>query len=258
MNFFLQKLLRKNENNLEIICHSKNYVDYDYSMNYASKAHVIPNGVDLGEFDINYNGMLDDLRAGNGNILLTVANFFPGKGYDGLLKVYDELYKIRNDFCAVIVASKVSWSVANNWMARMKKIFKSRPYEVKFLLNRDREDVIQAFLGSDLFVFPSQKEVAPIVLLESMAAGLPWLSLPVGHTKDLCGGVILDGVARDSGGSCVYSENTHKSMACKVDELLNNKDLLRSLSYDGQHKVEKDLNWEKICQSYDKVFSEAF
>jgi glycosyltransferase involved in cell wall biosynthesis len=254
-NNFLQKLLRKNENELEIICHSKNYIDYDYSMNYISKTHIVPNGVDMSEFNIDYGGIVDDLRHNYKNVLLTVANFFPGKGYDGLLRTYDELYKIRKDFCAVIVASKVSWSVANNWLARMKKIFQSRPYKVRFLLNKDRKDVVQAFLGSDLFVFPSQKEVAPIVLLESMAAGLPWLSMPVGNTKDLCGGVILEGVTRKSDGHCAYTESTVRSMAFKIDELLNNKELLLSLSADGISKIEKDLNWGKICQSYDRVFS---
>ena len=256
-NNFLQKLLRKNERELEIICHSRNYLDYDFSMNYASETHIIPNGIDLSEFSVNYDGSLDYLKAKYSNILLTVANFFPGKGYDGLLKIYDELYKIRKDFCAVIVASKVSWSVANNWMTRMRKVFKSRPYEVKFLLNKDREDVIQAFLGGDLFVFPSQKEVAPIVLLEAMAAGLPWLSLPVGHTKDLCGGVILSDVPRKPDGSCSFSDVVHKSMALKIDEMLSNKELLLSLSVDGLSKIERDLNWEKICQLYDRVFSRS-
>ena len=254
-NAFLQKLLRKNENELELICHSKNYIDYDYSMNYASKTHVIPNGVDLSEFEVSYDGLVDSLKSKHEKTLLTVANFFPGKGYDGLLGVYDELYRIRKDFCAIIVASKVSWGVANNWMARMKKVFESRPYKVKFLLNKSRGEVIQAFLGSDLFVFPSQKEVAPIVLLEAMAAGLPWLSLPVGHTKDLCGGVVLDGVTRKPDGSCVYTEGTTKNMAYKIDELLNNKELLLSFSLDGLSKIKKDLNWGKICQLYDNVLS---
>ncbi|MAG24870.1 hypothetical protein CMI47_04750 [Candidatus Pacearchaeota archaeon] len=253
-NKFLEKLLRKNENNLEFICHSKNYVDYDYTMNFASRTHVVPNGVNIDEFNAPYSGKLDSLRRDYGNILLTVANFFPGKGYDGLLKIYDELYKIRKDFAVAIVASKVTWNVANNWLARMKKVFKSRPYKVKFFLDMERPEVVQCFLGSDLFVFPSQKEVAPLVLIESMAAGLPWLSLPVGHTQDLCGGEVLDGVPRKSDGSCGYTDSVVKNMAIKINSLLNNRELMYQLSTDGRLEVEKKLNWEKICQSYSDVF----
>ena len=253
-NKFLERLLKKNQDNLEFICHSKNYVDYDYTMNFSSKTHVIPNGVSIDEFNAPYNGKLDKLKRDYSNILLTVANFFPGKGYDGLLKVYDELYKIRKDFAVAIVASKVSWNVANNWLARMRQVFKSRPYKVKFFLDMDRPEVVQCFLGSDLFVFPSQKEVAPLVLLESMAAGLPWVSLPVGHTRDLCGGEVLDGVPRKPDGSCGYNDSVIKNMALKIDSLLNNKELMLQLSNDGISEVEKNLNWEKICQSYSRVF----
>jgi len=256
-NTLLQKLLRKNEKNLDFICHSKSYVDYDFSMNYASKSHVVPNGIDLEEFNVSYDGLLNNLKSEYGNILLTVANFFPGKGYDGLLKIYDKLHNDRKDFCAVIVASKVSWDVANNWLARMRKIFKSRPYKVKFLLNKDRSDVIQAYLGSDLFVFPSQKEVAPIVLLESMAAGLPWLSLPVGNTSDLTGGEVVRTIARRFDGSCGYSEKVVEDMAKKISEFLDDKDKMSNLSVDGRKTIENDLNWEKICQSYNDIFSSS-
>ena len=256
-NTLLERLLKKNEKNLEFICHSKSYVDYDFTMNLKSKTHVVPNGINLEEFNVNYNGLLNNLKSEYGNILLTVANFFPGKGYDGLLKVYDMLYGIRKDFCAVIVASKVSWDVANNWLARMRKIFKSRPYKVKFLLNKDRSDVIQAYLGSDLFVFPSQKEVAPIVLLESMAAGLPWVSLPVGNTKDLSGGEVIRTIARRLDGSCAYSGLLVEDMAKKISEILEDKDKMSTMSRDGRKTIENDLNWEKICQSYNDIFSNS-
>tara|TARA_Y100000034_G_scaffold92333_1_gene111552 strand:- start:1502 stop:2620 length:1119 start_codon:yes stop_codon:yes gene_type:complete len=254
-NNFLHKLLKKNETELEFICHSKNYIDYNHTMNFSSKAHVVPNGVDLEEFNVEYSGFLNNLKLEHKNILLTVANFFPGKGYDGLLKVYDELYRIRKDFSAVIVASKVSWDVANNWLARMKKVFKSRPYKVKFLLDMDRGGVVQSFLGSDLFVFPSQKEVAPLVLLESMAAGLPWVSLPVGNTQDLCGGIVIDSAARRFNGSCNYTETTVKDMAISISNLLDDREYMNDLSDAGKKMIDTDLNWEKICQSYDRVFS---
>jgi len=253
-NKFLERLLKKNDGLLEFICHSKSYIDYDYTMNFANKAHVVPNGVNVDEFNVAYSGKMDSLKKDHGRVLLTVANFFPGKGYDGLLKVYDELYKIRKDFAVAIVASKVSWSVANNWLARMRKVFKSRPYKVKFFLNMERSEVVQCFLGSDLFVFPSQKEVAPIVLLEAMAAGLPWLSLPVGHTKDLCGGEILNDVPRKPNGFCAYTDSVVNNMASKINLLLNNEELMNNYSIEGREEIEKNLNWEKICQSYSEIF----
>ena len=253
-NNFLYKLLKRHEGAVEFVCHSKNYVDYDYSMNFSGKTHVIPNGIDLSEFSVDYNGKLDDIKSEHKNVLLTVANFFPGKGYEGLLRVYDELYRRRKDFCSVIVASKVSWDVANNWMSRMRGVYGRREYKVRFLLNMDRPNVVQSFLGSDLFVYPSQKEVAPIVLVEAMASGLPWVSLPVGNTRDLDGGVIAENVSRRVDGSCNYTESTVLCLADEISHLLDNKEKMSLFSDSGRKMVANKLNWEKICQSYNSLF----
>lgn len=55
-----------------------------------------------------------------------------------------------------------------------------------------RADVLSAMAASDLLLFPSQSEGAPLVLLESMAVGLPWITTPaIDFARELEGGVII-------------------------------------------------------------------
>ena len=54
----------------------------------------------------------------------------------------------------------------------------------RFLMtDMSRADIISAFFSSNLFVFASHVEYSPLVLFESVAAGLPFLSVPVGNAQ---------------------------------------------------------------------------
>jgi glycosyltransferase involved in cell wall biosynthesis len=49
----------------------------------------------------------------------------------------------------------------------------------------DRADLVKAFFESDLFLLASKFEGYGIVLLEAMAAGVPFVSTPAGAAPDL-------------------------------------------------------------------------
>jgi glycosyltransferase involved in cell wall biosynthesis len=44
--------------------------------------------------------------------------------------------------------------------------------------------------GAELFLFTSRVECAPLVILEAMAAGTPWVSFDVGNVSELAGGIV--------------------------------------------------------------------
>src|SRR5208282_2129275 len=58
-------------------------------------------------------------------------------------------------------------------------------------VNRAREEVVSTIKEADLMVSTSCKEANSLVLLESMAAGVPWVSFDVGAARINAGGVVV-------------------------------------------------------------------
>jgi glycosyltransferase involved in cell wall biosynthesis len=65
-----------------------------------------------------------------------------------------------------------------------------QPY-VQLLPRLSRPDVLAAIGSSDVMVLPSHYEASPFVLLEAMAAGVPWVSTDVGCVRDYAGGIVV-------------------------------------------------------------------
>ncbi len=120
-----------------------------------------------------------------------------------------------------------------------------------------RPELIQAYLNSDLFVFASKVEYSPLVLFESAAAGLPFLSIPVGNAEEIAdwtGGGLICPAATDERGYCqvdIQELAGQISMVCKQSELL------RSLSANGRRNWEQRFTWDRISRSYEELFEEC-
>jgi glycosyltransferase involved in cell wall biosynthesis len=59
------------------------------------------------------------------------------------------------------------------------------PPGVQWLRGKNREQLLEVYRESDIFVFPSQQDYAPQVLAEAMAAGLPCLVNDFDGARDL-------------------------------------------------------------------------
>lgn len=86
----------------------------------------------------------------------------------------------------------------------MKLARKNRnPSKKIIFVDLKREDLIPLFFDSDLFLFASHVEYSPLVIFECLAAGLPFLSIPVGNVDEIIkwsnGGVLCSGQKSDKG-----------------------------------------------------------
>jgi len=83
--------------------------------------------------------------------------------------------------------SKINHFIAENNLSNSIKM-------VKGTSNKGLID--QLLVSSDVYVLPSKAEGLPLVLIEAMSSGLPWVSTPVGGVPSvfagLSGGIILD------------------------------------------------------------------
>jgi len=250
LNLFLNK-----EKNIQVITHSNNYQDYKLCEDYDIPVEVIPNGINLNEFKKQNFSFRKKYRIETEKVILCVSNFFPGKGQEFTPKIFDTVYQDIKDFTVVFISSTVEFRHAQQLRQRFKMQIKKHNFKYKMLSDIPREDVIQSYFESDVFVLPSQKEVAPIVILESMAAGLPWIAMEVGNVNTLSGGFAITDYNNDINGNLTYTSGTFKNFVEAIKEILLSHDTAAELSCAGIRRIENDLNWNKISNKYYEVFT---
>lgn len=252
----LRQFLAK-QDQFSVITHSACYEDYIGCTSRNIPVRVISNGSDIDEFDKNTYDFRKEKGITAKHILLCVSNFFPGKGQEHLPLVYSQLMKKREDWLSIIICSTVDFRLANT----LEKAVRSSMLKMKIpcTIYKDipREQVVGAFKQSSLFVFPSQKEVSPIVILESQTCKLPWLSLPVGNVRDLKGGLIVPSLARNPLGFAKVTNETIGSFVEQIDRLLSDEAARILLGQEGRKQIEESYDWNKIVDEYNEVFTHA-
>ena len=125
---------------------------------------------------------------------------------------------------------------------------------IRFLRNLPREDVVAAFNWSDIFLFTSRKEVAPLVILESRAAKLPFVSLRVGDIEEQPGGISIFFRDVDHKGYAIIDKRVVNHYSAAITNLLKMDGLRKSVIDEGQKNI-GDIDWDNIVPLYHEVFS---
>ncbi len=276
-----------------LIFYANDYRDINFAReNKITNFTVIPNGASEIEFVVKPNLLFRD-RFGIGKneiLLLTVGTFTGGKGHfetasafqlakfdkpatlilngnlpdkqakltkTRLAKEYlkmgprSMLKRIYNDI--LIFTGIKSTKTIRDWVDVAKEVNHGKDDKRIIITNLNRADLIQCFLNSDLFVFASNIEYSPLVLYESAAAGLPFLSVPVGNAAEIAewtqGGVICPAPSDKNGRTTVDPQ----ILAREMSSLLINKALLKKLGKDGRKNWENNFTWDHISLEYEKV-----
>jgi len=253
------KILYRNSNNIHaIILHSKHERDYKIcsSDRLLDKTMIIPNGVDTAEFDNNTltrQELNEDIK--DRQWILNVSNFFPGKGQEHLVHILDQIPN-PEQLAYIQICSDTDFPIGKKlemmWRSKLPAL-KKKGIAVKLVKNTDRERVVGFFKQSNVFAFTSEKEVAPIVLLESMAASLPWISSNIGNVQDLQGGICVASM-KDSHFYSVFNKQTYQKFSTGIQEIMNNS----SLGGEGRKQINNTLNWDAILPQYRQVLEGQF
>ena len=276
-----------------LIFYADDYRDINFAREHnIDSFSVIPNGASETEFSVKPDSSFRD-RFGIGKneiLVLTVGTFTGGKGHFETASAFQlakldkpatlilngnlpdkktKLTKIRlvKEYLKMGPLSMLKRIYSNLLsLTGIKKVKKKRDWndvakEVNsnesdkniIITNLKREDLIQCFLNSNLFVFASNVEYSPLVLYESTAAGLPFLSVPAGNATEIVewtqGGLICPAPSDKNGRTTVDPQ----VLADKISSLLKNKVLLKKLGEDGRKNWEKKFTWDHISLEYEKV-----
>jgi len=252
-NKIVADLFIKNHQHFKVLAHAESYIDFIVCKKLGIPVTVIHNAINLKEFIKSDFDFKKHYGINSEKMLLCVSNFFPGKGQEFLVPIISKLREKNKDFTFVFISSTLAFEPGNRLRKTIKDSCERMNLPVKFLNDIPRDHVVQSYFACDAFVFPSQQECGPIVVLEAMAAKKPWVSTNVGHIKELEGGLTV-GDLPPNGEMLKFKNNEFYSFCLYIQDLLDNKESRISLGNIGRVKIENDYNWEKIKKQYSLFF----
>ncbi|MEO7098017.1 MAG: glycosyltransferase family 4 protein [Luteolibacter sp.] len=153
---------------------------------------VIPNSV-TAELKSNSSNFREKMGLGEGILFLCVANYSPRKNQEMALKAFCRA-NIPGSLLVFIGSSLGDYGrrVQEIWYSQQA----SHPdLNVYFMEDLTRMEVVSAFRSCDTLVLSATAETQPIVIIEAMACGKPFISTDTGCVSELGGGVVVKTVS---------------------------------------------------------------
>lgn len=284
----MPKILKKMDH---LIFHSTNYRDINFSKKHDIKNFsVIPCGASDDDFntEADTNFKIKNNIDPNSFLFLTVGTFTGLKGHLELVNAFSKMQLPKEKKATLILngntisqinagSLNIFHKVINTIKKRgvyyfihivMKCIFKSKddpkkiakhinknqPNKKVIISNFPREQLVQAFIQSDLFVFASNIEYSPLVLFETAAAGTPFLSVNVGNSPEIAewtgAGVICPSRVDELG----YTRVDEDILAEEMLALVTSPEHIERLGKEGRKRWKSNYSWSKIAERYENLF----
>ena len=217
-------------------CDKNRFMDkYIMERRKFNRWSVIPNGApyelfrdELPDFRQAYQITLQQ------KILLYVAAYSPQKNQDMALNAF--LKSEHNNTVLVFIGNKLN--DYSKILQNKVKLLKNIAGRVLILAGLKREMIFAAYKAADLFLHPSKTEVQPLVVLDAMASGTPFISTYVGCVSDLPGGVVVE---------------TMNEMSESLWDLLHNPKKYNKLKIQGLKACNEIYNWDHVSKEYDDL-----
>ena len=189
---------------------------------------IIPNGVDLNLYE---KGNRDALSP---PCLLSVGRIVHQKGIDLAMHALADMRDL--DW---------KWRIAGDGpqMESLKRLAAELNLQdrLQFLGWQSREQLVDLYQWSNLFLFPSRHEGMPNAVLEAMASGLPVVATRISGSEEL----VVDWKT----GFLVPSEDVI-SLQSALRNLLLNPALRREMGLASRRRVEEFYSWENAARQY--------
>ena len=210
------------------------------------KVTVIPNGVEISNFNLNINREEVKRRYGikpNERIVLFIGRLVPQKGVDTLIKAVPLIVQRHRD--AKILIAGDGWS--RTYLEELAKSMGLGDH-VRFLGFISDWELADLMVAADVLVVPSVYEPFGIVALEGMAAGTPVVATNIGGLSEI--------IEHDKTGVLVYPRNP-ESIAWGVNRVLSDRKYADWLVRNARKKVLEAYSWEEIAKRTVEVYESA-
>lgn len=228
-----------------IISPSRYYIDESRVLGkYRDKIVVIPNGINVDEFDVGYSKEQCRGKLGlstNSRMILFVGTLSPHKGPDILIKAMSEIVKEVPDVKLVFVGHG---GMREELEMLSKKLGVEKNVEFAGFVEESMKPLY--YRAADVFCLPSvmNHEIFGIVNLEAMACSVPVVASKIGGVPD---------VVKDGENGLLVLPGDSGSLADAIIYLLENEDVREKMGTNGRKKVE-DYSWDRVAEETEKVY----
>jgi len=202
------------------------------------KIITIYNGVDVEKLDF----LAKDeakifLGVPFGIVIGTIANFYPPKGLDYLIKAAD-LIKDNNIKFVIIGEGEET--------RKLENLVKEYNLGDKFFLLGAIPEAYKYLKAFDVFVLSSVKEGFPWTILEAMAAEIPIIATEVGAVPEI--------IQTDKNGLLIEPASP-QVIADSIMKLLRDERFRNNIAAEGRKTVKEKFNLKKMVAQYENLFS---
>jgi glycosyltransferase involved in cell wall biosynthesis len=197
---------------------------------------VIPNGGRAGGLSRSAGRFKAANSLSDSQVVLSVGSYDKLKNQEMLLRAF---YQVANEPWVLVLIGNEFGSYTQKLRAIELSLQRKRggtKPRVVFKEKVERGDISDAYLSAEIFVNSSKTECQPLTILDSMAAGVPFISTRVGCVGELPGGVTV---------------TSQREMAASLEHMMNEPELRAKLGRDGKNAADKTYNWERILDQYE-------
>ena len=197
---------------------------------------VVLNGIDLDSFNKDERVEKKPYR-----IITTASADVPLKGLKFLIEAMTEIIEeIPEAHLMVLGRAKEKGDIAK-LISRL-----NLEEKISFRSGLSQSEVVSLYSSSHICVIPSLYEGFGFGAGEAMACGLPLISTQSGGLKEVIGqeAVIIEAASSEA-------------IVKAVKDLFSNKEKQLALSRAGRKRMEKEFNWMKAAEAYEKIYSKT-
>ncbi len=204
------------------------------------KTLVIPNGIDINKFDI-------EKRRHDGYNIGAVLRIVPIKDVKTLIRAFKIVKDKIEDVTLYLIGP---WEEDKKYYCECKDMIES------FGLNGDikftgRVDVLEHLKILDIMVLTSISEGQPLVILEGMAAEIPFVATDVGSCKELLYGCKNDTIGQ---AGIITKPVSPTETAMAIIKILKDDKLRSMMAKNGKIRVRKYYTKSRLINSYRNIY----
>lgn len=205
-----------------------------------SNGIVIPNAADRNSFEQTPRGNFRKKYGCEDKfIVINVSNHSHVKNH---LLFWECAKHLKEDGCEVFLIGNPLKSGVKKWLRECYTtcVLKSARYGIPMFEHLSRQEVLEAFVDADVFLFTSSFEASPLVMFEAFASKTLFVTTECGNVRDYSDVV------------CIV-QNEREAVEI-IKEYTLHPEQFASRIEKGYHYVKERLNWDTISREYENLY----